>query len=206
VLAFRCKNCGYLCHGEVAGQNSLPHACTVCGCGVRFTETGLKVHQRDNWEVLADCTPERLAELGVTAEQIERYVPDHGKLNAENVERAKSAHSQLTAKESHWSANKDTLVSEFKSKLAELKALESVDLTTVDAGEVADKQNQKAQLKQELERIRCTEWTQRDTAHKAEVEKELARGCAAPNRAPKSVFASAMDGTEHDGKSEGSVS
>jgi len=39
----------------------------VCGAGVAFNpKTGLKQVVPDNWEILADATPERLAELGIT--------------------------------------------------------------------------------------------------------------------------------------------
>jgi hypothetical protein len=36
---------------------------------------GVKFLLRENWEVLADATPERLAELGLTPEQVERHQP-----------------------------------------------------------------------------------------------------------------------------------
>lgn len=33
-LAFRCRNCGRLEGPDVAGENSLPHACSMCGAGI----------------------------------------------------------------------------------------------------------------------------------------------------------------------------
>lgn len=32
----------------------------------------------DNWEILADCKPERLAELGLKSEHVEKHVPKDG--------------------------------------------------------------------------------------------------------------------------------
>lgn len=35
----------------------------------------VKTYQLDNWEVLADCTPEQLKEYGLSLEQVVRYIP-----------------------------------------------------------------------------------------------------------------------------------
>ncbi len=76
LKAFRCKNCGYLEDSDNAAEAPHPHACRVCGEGVSFhPKTGLKTINPDNWEVLADATPERLTELGLTPEQVERHTP-----------------------------------------------------------------------------------------------------------------------------------
>lgn len=91
--AFRCKSCGHLSQAEHAGENDVPHACRVCGKGV--THTGdkniaeaakalgkivlepmpnyYKIVDNDNWEVLADCTPERLKELGIEPEHVTKH-------------------------------------------------------------------------------------------------------------------------------------
>ncbi len=102
-ISFRCKTCGHLEPATHAGDQTVPHACSVCGCGVRFggdhaafaaalraakTDAEIKslcdAHSRqgtiktlvpDNWEVLADAKPERLKELGLTAAEVERHVP-----------------------------------------------------------------------------------------------------------------------------------
>jgi len=72
--AFRCKFCGYLEGADHAGERNLPLACRVCNGGVKFhPRTGQKSPDPDNWEVLADCTPERLAELGLTAGRVCRH-------------------------------------------------------------------------------------------------------------------------------------
>lgn len=73
--AFRCKTCGHLEYAAQAGESEVPHACRVCGGGVTWTPQGIKTRQPENFEVLADASPERLAELGLTALQVERHVP-----------------------------------------------------------------------------------------------------------------------------------
>jgi hypothetical protein len=73
--AFRCRKCSHLEAAGHAGEEILPHACSVCGSGVTFNPAGIKKLQADNWEVLAEATPERLAELGLTLEGVEKHVP-----------------------------------------------------------------------------------------------------------------------------------
>ena len=72
--AFRCRSCGHLYGGEHAGERACPAACPVCGKGAIY---GPGAHKSDpaNWEVLADCPPERLAELGLTTDDVARHVP-----------------------------------------------------------------------------------------------------------------------------------
>lgn len=74
--AFRCKNCGRLHTSDDAAEASHPHACQVCGAGVSFDpRTGAKKVEESNWERLAAATPERLEELGLTAERVEAHTP-----------------------------------------------------------------------------------------------------------------------------------
>lgn len=73
--AFRCKNCGHLEAAEHAGENALPHACSVCGAGVTFTPQGIKIANPGNWEVLADAEPARLEELGLNADKVVKHTP-----------------------------------------------------------------------------------------------------------------------------------
>jgi hypothetical protein len=99
-LAFRCKNCGRLETSDHAAELDLPAACRACGAGVVFrhaelaaklTEPGADVPALaaeiakcdpatkrlvpENWEVLADAPPERLAELGLTPEHVAAHEP-----------------------------------------------------------------------------------------------------------------------------------
>lgn len=73
--AFRCKTCGRKEVSDNAAEAQHPHCCCVCGAGVGWTPKGVKLYHPENWEVLADCTPERLAELELTPEQVERHEP-----------------------------------------------------------------------------------------------------------------------------------
>lgn len=73
MFAFRCKTCGHFESAGQAGECLVPHACSVCSNGVIFTPQGIKIHKADNWEILADATPERLKELGL--EEVERHKP-----------------------------------------------------------------------------------------------------------------------------------
>lgn len=108
-VAFRCKTCGRLEHAEHAGENLLPHACSVCGSGVKHAPAveaiaeelgkpdltaerrlqlaaelssiakagpGAKTYDSDNWEVLADATPERLTELGIPHNKVTKHKPE----------------------------------------------------------------------------------------------------------------------------------
>lgn len=69
--AFRCKECGHLEDSGSAGENALPHACSVCGSGVKFNpRTGVKTADPDNWEILSDTTPEKLTEYGLKPEDV----------------------------------------------------------------------------------------------------------------------------------------
>lgn len=103
--AFRCKNCGHIEGPEHAGENDLPHACSVCDAGVihdpKFTALANELGQAEcsaerriqiakqmkalgddpknldpsNWEVLSDCTHERLHELGIEHDCVCKHEP-----------------------------------------------------------------------------------------------------------------------------------
>lgn len=76
MYAFRCKNCGRLEHGDNAGENVVPHSCTVCGHGVSFhPQTGIKNFHLENWEILHECHANRLQELGLKTEQVYKHEP-----------------------------------------------------------------------------------------------------------------------------------
>lgn len=67
MMAFQCNGCKAVFPAEIAGDNDLPHACPICGRGVKFevNETGTNVTKLldpDNWIKLADLTPEELEE------------------------------------------------------------------------------------------------------------------------------------------------
>lgn len=72
-VAFRCNKCGRLHTSADAAEAAHPHCCRLCGAGVKFSESGVKTASSENWEVLADATPERLAELGLAPDDVERH-------------------------------------------------------------------------------------------------------------------------------------
>lgn len=72
--AFRCKSCGRLEPAAAAGENPLPHACSVCGEGIRFNARGIKFTSPENWEVLADLPDAVLAAHGLSREVVGRHV------------------------------------------------------------------------------------------------------------------------------------
>lgn len=75
MFAFRCKECGHLHDAKQAAEADHPHACRVCGAGVSFNpRTGFKTVDPKNWEKLCEATPERLAELGLKPEHVEKHV------------------------------------------------------------------------------------------------------------------------------------
>jgi hypothetical protein len=87
-IAFRCRTCGRLEAAGHAGDNQVPHACRVCCAGVSFCpRTGTRKLHLDNWEVLADCSTDRLTELEISPEQVERHTPSnaHGFTNRPSV-------------------------------------------------------------------------------------------------------------------------
>lgn len=74
--AFRCINCGRLETSAQAGECECPAACVVCGHGVKFNPTtGIKTHDHDNWEILADLDHDELHELGIPHECVEDHTP-----------------------------------------------------------------------------------------------------------------------------------
>lgn len=72
-VAFRCNSCGRLHTCDDAAEAPHPHSCRLCGNGVTFNKRGIKVLDLDNWEVLSIATPERLVELGITADDVEQH-------------------------------------------------------------------------------------------------------------------------------------
>lgn len=100
VKAFRCKSCGHLEPAVHAGENLVPHACSVCSEGVSFNRKGVKEFNADNWEVLADCTPERLTELGLEPAHVCKHAP------VKVTDPSNGMHVSVTASESLASADK----------------------------------------------------------------------------------------------------
>lgn len=199
--AFRCKNCGRLHAGEHAGTEPIPTACTACGRGVRFGPTGNKSPELDNWEVLADATPDRLAELGLTAEEVERYAPPAAADDlAADIARAEGELASLEAKCQTWEREREQNVAAYKDLLPRhLEASRLAESAPPGPGS-ARAVEERERLAQQLRALEALEWSQRDREHKAHIEAELdkarvrlAQG-SRPRRPPRSVFAEAREG------------
>lgn len=73
MYAFRCNTCGHFEAAGHAGESLHPHACVVCGGGISYNpKSGVKIFDAENWEILSDCSSERLLELGLDG-QVERH-------------------------------------------------------------------------------------------------------------------------------------
>ena len=72
--AFRCKNCGHLEDIDHAGEHNVPHACSVCSEGIRFTAKGIKIHVPENWEILSELKEEELEKLGLSLDKIHKHI------------------------------------------------------------------------------------------------------------------------------------
>jgi hypothetical protein len=76
LKSFRCSHCGFLEGAESAAECAHPHACRVCGRGVKFDQhTGLKSAAPGHWECLHSATDERLAELGLARADVRPHTP-----------------------------------------------------------------------------------------------------------------------------------
>lgn len=72
--AFRCKSCGYLEGCDHASEHAHPAACRVCGDGVRFCpRRGTKSLAPENWEKLWEASDERLAQIGLSRDDVEKH-------------------------------------------------------------------------------------------------------------------------------------
>ena len=189
--SFRCKQCGHLAPSAHAGEARLPHRCPVCGGGVAFSPQGVKALRPENWEVLADATPGRLAELGLTAAEVERHTPHSREANARaglaQIEADLKRHADRRA---HWAANKDAIAAEFNSLDARYAALgEKLDAAHGDPAELARLTDERDRVHQRLKALADLEPSDRDAAHEAHLKEWEAKheahlaGQSAPPRA-----------------------
>lgn len=78
-VAFRCRHCGHLEGTGHAGDLAVPLTCRVCRRGVKYDpDTGERRANPDNWEVLADASDARLAELGLARAAVCRHTGTGG--------------------------------------------------------------------------------------------------------------------------------
>lgn len=156
--AFRCKNCGHFETAANAGTHRVPSKCRIC-------------HSPADWEVLADCTPERLKELDVTAEKHTPVTPDEN--HANKIKQHQAIVDQLAAKETYWTDNQSALLDEYDRIDKELK--DCGDYPEDSVG-FAQEHERRDKLRQRLHAIECLVWTDRDAVTKAEHEAQLVAG------------------------------
>lgn len=170
--AFRCHNCGHLVGPESAGELHLPLACPVCHYGIRFSPSGERTEEPDNWEVLCRQTPERLAEIGLTPEDVVEHTPvpkEHNVLAAIDV--FKTNLDILAQKRQHWEANKDVIVKEFTDLLKKRKEVEAKIAGTLNSDVPASVYeglvNDKNKIEERLYALANMEPTAQDDRHEA---------------------------------------
>jgi len=204
-MGFRCKTCGHLHNSACAGIRTTPTACIVCGAGVTFTPSGTKTYQSDNWEILADATPERLTELGLTAADVDRHTPRTSQEDlSADLERIEANHATLTAKEADWIANADKYIAQWQDldrqlELAEKALTDNADYTAI--GRLTDAIHK---LKQAKRHIEAKEFTPRDKGHKSHLESRRAehqsKGATKTfTRQPQTIAAHATEGVSGAG-------
>lgn len=81
--AFRCKTCGHLEGPEAAGENHVPHACSVCGSGITLNPTTSQLATE-----LCDpsITTERRLQIASQLQQIARTGENQKHANPDNWE------------------------------------------------------------------------------------------------------------------------
>ena len=184
MFAFRCKSCGRLHTAECAGVNLLPIACEVCGYGVMYDLRGNRTNKPDNWELLADATPERLAELGISADQVAKSEPCKLRDARRNLERCADALAVLAEKEKVWQSKTP------EQWQAELDALyRQIDTSTDNPAAYAKQEHDRLALEQQIKTLTSCEWTERDDKHRAELQDAIANDGKPSGRKPKSVLA-----------------
>lgn len=197
-VSFRCRQCGHLVTSAHAGEARLPHRCPVCGGGVVFSPQGVKTLRPENWEVLADAAPERLAELGLTAADVERHQPTPKEHNVRTglaqIEADLARHEQ---RRSHWAANKDALTAEFAGLDAKYESLGAQLDAASDPAELARLTDERDRVYQKMRELADLEPSARDEKHEAHLAEWKAKheahlaGQSAP---PRALHMRARDG------------
>lgn len=190
-VAFRCKSCGRLHAPGDAGEGNLPFRCRVCD-----------KRGSENWEALADASPDRLAELGLSPSDVCPHAPGSREANTRaGLETIKEGLAHLEAKRAHWQANKDAITAEFRDLDAKLAGVEG-KIDALDAKDIAGFHKLHAErdaLDLRLKAIQAMEPTARDDAREAhlkawQIEHEAYLAGTATGRAPQKVLARAADG------------
>ena len=212
--SFRCKACGHLHHSDAAGVCQRLHACAVCGAGVLFDPRGVKTLQPDNWEILSECSPDRLTELGLAPEEVAAHTPKTVYADiSEDIERIRGNLQALATHHADWEENKDSHLQTWQQLDTRLQKVEE-RLESAPVSEHAPLTNEKTVVAQQMKAIEAKEPSPRHQAHTAHLQVELARreaelaehlarsGSARSARKSRSVFAYASESTTAEDKSE----
>lgn len=190
-VAFRCRACGHFCAAGHAGIHDVPRACVACGAGVKHSPRGNVFLFPSNWEVLADATPARLAELGLTPADVERHAPCQVRDACENLARCSEARAVLDAKEALWKSKPlEAWQAELSALHAKADALDAVVYDHDDHARHAQVEHEKITLQQEIHDLLEKEWTAHDESNREEIQKAIdAEGKPRPGKPRKVVRA-----------------
>lgn len=201
AFTHRCKNCGRLETGDHAGINAIPHACRVCGSGVIWNG-GRRSFDSGNWEVLAEATAERLAELGLAPEDVSPHKPPSvEESDRQDYERARANLAVLQEQESDWITNKDKYLREWRTLDDQARKLQKMMDRAGESGDIVSLEkyvNELDRTRQAMKDLQSREAGARHQAHKYAVASGLAahetrlagRSVASQSQ---SVFVSASD-------------
>lgn len=197
--AFRCKNCGHLESAEQAGMNLIPQACPVCGKGVELSREGGKSGQPENWEILIEVSRERLEELGLREEDVEKHEPKSFREDILlDVTRIKQNLEQLKQKQSNWEVNKSDCIEEYKKLAARVPELDRQIPVVSDVDKIrliAERETVRHAMRQ----LEQQEFLPRDLALKVRLEgrlmeqEALLAGIQPQSGRSQSVFVTALD-------------
>ena len=173
--AFRCRNCGHLVGPEAAGERLTPTVCPACNRGATFAANGQKTFQPENWEVLADATPARLAELGLTIEGVAIHTPLSRSVSIEkDMQMCKANLAALEQKRQNWQANKEKIVQEFDELNVKLDALDhQIEAAMQDVPRWEKLTNERERVYQRLQDLSNMEPSNRDAAYQSHLESKL---------------------------------
>lgn len=204
--AFRCAKCGRLEPAANAGENRFPHACSVCGAGVSFTPNGVKMLDAGAWEVLAEASEARLAELGITREDVESHVPLTKAAGREaDAERLAATLAAIDARRKAWATNGRALTVEHGKLCQQLDAINARILAASDLDYEALVYERDA-LERQLDAVEVQEHTPRDDEHEVHIRAEVAKREAGQGAAGRGVLVGAREGMGTKSRGKGRIS
>lgn len=126
----------------------------------------------------------------MTAEQVVKHAPDKEADRLHNLDRCKQALAHLEAKKARWSKDKKNIVKEawaLEDQLAELDKKRLDQFGRDDHDGLADTVNKVSDVKAKIADLVSSEWTARDEAHVAELQKAIAAEGNPPSKGGANV-------------------